>query len=128
MKGKGFAPLPKKYPPQGRWFCSCNWENGFYSTLDECLNRIQHCFSSDELLGADLFLFSLPEKADPNNAAHQAVVRAVESKIQEDENQLIVKVRAEVRNRCLREGSAEGGSYSNQWDIRFQGKGGNHGK
>jgi hypothetical protein len=119
---KGFGKPPKQYPPNGRWFCSHNWENGFYGTLDECLDRIQHCFSANEFFGADLFLFSLREKADPNNAAHQAVVQAVESKFQKDENQLIAKVRAKVRDKCLREGSAEATS-SPHWDICFKGKG-----
>jgi hypothetical protein len=32
------------------------------------------------------------------------------------------KARAKVRDKYLREGRAEGGGYSNQWEIRFQGK------
>jgi hypothetical protein len=120
---KGFAKPPKKYPPNGRWFCSYNWENGFYGTLDECLDRIEHCFSADEFLGTDLLLFSLQQKADPDNPALQDALGIIESKIQEDENQCVAKVRRQVRDKCLREGSAEGGSNSNYWNICFKGKG-----
>ena len=119
---KGFAKPKNQYSPKGRWFCSHNWENGFYGTLDQCLDKIQHCFSADEFLGADLLLFSMQKEADPSNPAQQEALKLIESTIQEDERQCTAKARGKVRDKCLREGRAEGGGYSNQWEIRFQGK------
>jgi hypothetical protein len=101
-----------KYPPNGRWFSSYNWENGFYGTLDECLDRIQYCFTSNEFSILELLLADLK---------HQPESNALSKHLQHQENQQIKKVRAKVRAHCLKKGKAEGGFNSNYWYISFEG-------
>jgi hypothetical protein len=64
----------------------------------------------------------MQKEVDPSNPAQQEALKLVESTIQENERQCTAKARAKVRDKCLREGRAEGGGYSNHWEIRFQGK------
>ena len=127
MKSKGFAPLPKKYPPNGRWFSSYNWENGFYGTLDECLHRIEHCFSDSKFRLSGLLVSEA--KADQTISPELlSVFEKTEQEIKSQERQHIAQVRAQVRDKCLREGVSEGVIDQTPWCISFKGKRGKHGK
>jgi hypothetical protein len=112
---KGFGKPPKQYPPNGRWFSSYNWENGFYGTLDECLDRIEHCFlDSGEHLATGLLLAGLEEKLGNDHPG----LKALETRIEQEQDSLAKKIRANVRDACLREGYVEKG----HWYIWFQGR------
>lgn len=112
---KGFGKAPRKYPSNGLWFCSSNWEKGFFGTLDECLDKIEHCFlDSVENLAAGLLLMDLEEKLGSNHTG----LEKLKTKIEQQEDQQIKSIRAKVRDTCLREGRIE----KSDWDIRFQGR------
>lgn len=120
---KGFAKPPKKYPANGRWFCSYNWENGFYGTLDQCLDRIQHCFSNSKFRLSGL----LVSNAKANQTISDellSVLDKTEEEIKRQEQQHIAQVRAQIRDKCLRDGVSEGIEDLTPWDISFKGKGG----
>lgn len=119
---KGFAKPPKKYPPNGRWFCSYNWENGFYGTLDQCLDRIQHCFSNSKFRLSGL----LVSNAKANQTISDellSVLDKTEEEIKRQEQQHIAQVRAQIRDKCLRDGVSEGLEDLTPWEISFKGKG-----
>ena len=90
---KGFGKPPKQYPPNGRWFCSYNWENG-------------------EHLAIGLLLADLEEKLGNDHPA----LKALETRIEQEQDSLTKKIRANVRDACLREGCVEKG----HWYIGFQ--------
>ncbi len=125
---KGFAKTPKKYPPNGRWFSSYNWENGFYGTLDECLDRIQHCFSDCKFRLSGLLVSNA--KADQTISAELlSAFDKTEEEIKRQEQQYIAQIRAQVRDKCLRDGVSEGRFIGQTpWYISFTGKGGKDAK
>lgn len=127
MMAKGFAKPPKQYPPKGRWFCSYNWENGFYGTLDECLDRIQHCFSDSKFRLSGLLVSNAKSDQTVSDKL-LLVLEKTEQEIQRQEQQHIAQVRAQVRDKCLRDGVSEGLVDLTPWYISFKGKGGKHGK
>ena len=123
---KGFAKPPKKYPPNGRWFCSYNWENGFYGTLDECLDRIEHCFSDSKFRLSSLLVSNAIGNAKSDQTVSGellSVLEKTEEEIRRQEQQHIAQVRAQVRDKCLRDGVSEGRQDLTPWDICFKGRG-----
>jgi hypothetical protein len=125
---KGFAKTPKKYSPNGCWFSSYNWENGFYGTLDECLDRIQHCFSDCKFRLSGLLVSNA--KADQTISAELlSAFDKTEEEIKRQEQQYIAQIRAQVRDKCLRDGVSEGKFIGQTpWYISFRGKGGKDAK
>ncbi len=120
---KGFGKPPKQYPPNGRWFCSYNWENGFYGTLDECLDRIQHCFSNSKFRLSGL-LVSDSKTNQTISDELLSVLDKTSEEIERQEQQHIAQVRAQFRDKCLRDGVSEGIEDLTPWEISFKGKGG----
>jgi hypothetical protein len=114
---KGFAKPPKKYPANGRWFSSYNWENGFYGTLDQCLDHIQHCFPGEEFVAASLLTAGLEAHAGDEDPR----VGQLKSFWEHKEKEAIQEERGKIRDKCLREGEAKSATLSN-WYICFKGK------
>lgn len=122
---KGFAKPPKKYSANDLWFCSHNWENGFYGTLDECLDRIQHCFSPSQFSIFNLLASEAAKKAKTDQTVADEIVshlEKIEEKIWEQEQQRIAQIRSQVRDDCLRYGKKGNYDSLNHWDIYFKGK------
>lgn len=116
MKSKTFLESVKKlekYPSEGKWFSAYNDENGFYGTLDACLDYIEHSFTEHKYIFATLWL----SDADDNDPD----VKLLKNTIIEQEKETIKKVRQQIRKKCLKDGEAESDNESG-WYISFRGK------
>ncbi len=93
---------------------------------DECLDRIQHCFSDSKFRLSGLLVSNAISNAKSDQTVSGellSVLEKTEEEIRRQEQQHIVQIRAQVRDKCLRDGASEGRQDLTPWDICFKGKG-----